>query len=485
MNNATLEKITAELQNDLTGKKFGRIFPLSKLQFAIDFRLHDSKFLFISLEPSAPRVYFIERKLKELDRQAQHSSSFVMFLRKRLANSEVGAVEKFQNERVIRLRLNARTELGQTKFYSLIIQLTGRSANLFLLDGNDLILDSLRENSGEGQEIAAKFSPPVRPNSERKAESVFSQANFETLSNALDFYYSNLESEKLFQSKAKSAEANIKKEIKKRESLVKKLNKDLENHGDAENWKRFGDLILANLVNAERLGDKIIVTDYFDDELPKIEIEADANLSLTEAAEKFFKQYTKARNAKVEITKRLEIVNSELEKFYNEKARIESAITEKDEEFFKPNEETGKGKSKNLKNKNIESKSKARNFTSSEGFEILVGKGAKDNDYLTFRVAKSNDLWLHAADYPGSHVVIRSQNKQEIPNKTLLEAAQLAAFYSQAREESKVAVHYTLKKFVHKPKGAVAGLVNLASFKTILVEPKVAAQIEKNEAASQ
>ena len=98
---------------------------------------------------------------------------------------------------------------------------------------------------------------------------------------------------------------------------------------------------------------------------------------------------------------------------------------------------------------------------------------AKDNDYLTFRVAKSNDLWLHAADYPGSHVVVKSKNKLEIPNKTLIEAAQLAAFYSQAREESKVAVHYTLRKFVHKPKGAVAGLVNLASFKTILVEPKI------------
>ena len=168
--------------------------------------------------------------------------------------------------------------------------------------------------------------------------------------------------------------------------------------------------------------------------------------------------------------------------FIYEKERIEIAIEEKDEEFFKVEDEPDKRRSKTLKNKIIDSKSKARNFTSSDGFEILVGKGAKDNDYLTFRVAKSNDLWLHAADYPGSHVVIRSQNKQEFPNKTLLEAAQLAAFYSQAREESKVAVHYTLKKFVHKPKGAVAGLVNLASFKTILVEPKVAEQIEKKAA---
>ncbi len=118
----------------------------------------------------------------------------------------------------------------------------------------------------------------------------------------------------------------------------------------------------------------------------------------------------------------------------------------------------------------------ARQYFSSEGFEILVGKKAKDNDYLTFRVAKSMDLWLHAADYPGSHVIVKNPNRNEIPPKTLLEAAQIAAFFSQAASQTKVAVHYTHKKFVGKPKGAAAGLVSLASFKTILVEPKIIEQ---------
>ncbi|MBA3692690.1 MAG: DUF814 domain-containing protein, partial [Acidobacteria bacterium] len=115
----------------------------------------------------------------------------------------------------------------------------------------------------------------------------------------------------------------------------------------------------------------------------------------------------------------------------------------------------------------------ARQYFSSEGFEILVGKGAKDNDYLTFRIAKASDLWFHAADYPGSHVVVKNPNRKEIPPKTLVEAAQIAAFFSHAKQQPKVAVHYTPKKFVNKPKGASAGLVSLASFKTILVEPKM------------
>jgi len=82
-------------------------------------------------------------------------------------------------------------------------------------------------------------------------------------------------------------------------------------------------------------------------------------------------------------------------------------------------------------------------------------------------------MWLHAADYPGSHVVVRNPSRREIPQRTLLEAAQLAAFYSDAGRQPKAAVHYTQKKFVNKPRGAAPGLVSLASFKTILVEPKV------------
>ena len=80
---------------------------------------------------------------------------------------------------------------------------------------------------------------------------------------------------------------------------------------------------------------------------------------------------------------------------------------------------------------------------------------------------------MHAADFPGSHVVIRNPNRKEIPQKTLGEAAQLAAFYSSAREMDKAAVNYTQKKFVNKPKRAAAGLVSLASFKTLLVRPAV------------
>ena len=116
----------------------------------------------------------------------------------------------------------------------------------------------------------------------------------------------------------------------------------------------------------------------------------------------------------------------------------------------------------------------ARRYLSADGLEILVGRTSNDNDHLTFKIAKPNDLWLHAADYGGSHVVIRHAPKQPIPHRTLIEAAQLAAWFSQAKKDPKVDVHYTERKFVSRIKGGKPGLVRMQRFKNITVEPKEA-----------
>src|SRR5207237_10272010 len=125
-------------------------------------------------------------------------------------------------------------------------------------------------------------------------------------------FYLEKEAEKVFQAKAQSARNKIKQEIGKREKLIKKLESDLANHGEAAKWKRFGDLLLANLATAAREGETVLVDDFFDENVPVVEIQVDENLSLTEAAEKFFKRYTKARNAREEISKRLAILESEI-----------------------------------------------------------------------------------------------------------------------------------------------------------------------------
>ena len=476
MNDKTLEAVCAELASVLIGSKFGKIFTLARFQLAIDFRLRDSQYLFLSIEPAAPRVYLITRRLRNLEKQTKNPTAFVMFLRKRLANATLTSIEKLARERILRFSFSAIDDIGQAEKYTLVAQLTGRSANLLLLDKNDFILDASRETVGVGQEIASRYAPPVREGAALKQfdSEAFLRGEFETLSESLDAHFLNLEIEKRFLSKANAARNKLIQEVSKREKLARKLNQDLANHGDADAWKRFGDLLLANVATAKREDDKILVTDFFDDETPTVEIEVDPNDSITEAAEKFFRRYTKARNARAELTKRLDDLETQIADLKAQQERLEQAIAEKDEaflaEFLGEKPETKPSKSKEKLSDNFTG---ARRYNSSEGFEILVGKGSKDNDFLTFRVAKSSDLWLHAADYPGSHVIVKNPNRKEIPQKTLIEAAQYAAFFSRAREQPKVAVHYTQKKFVNKPKGAGAGLVSLSSFKTILVEPSI------------
>lgn len=476
MNEATLKAVTDEITPVLSGQKFGRIFQLSKLRYAIDFRLPNGQYLFVSIEAAAPRIYLIERKLKDLEKESLNPNAFTMVLRKYLANATLQSLRKDENERILRFSLLSQDEIEGFKNYTLVVQLTGRSSNLFLLNDKDYIIDSLRENQGDGQTIATRFLPPVRDKAapERGDAVIFPQGNFETLSEALDNFYRNFEAEREFQARAKAAETKINQEIKKRRKLKKNLDQDLEEHGDAENWKKLGDLLLANLATAARIEDKVLVIDYFEDDAPTLEIDVDENLELTEAAENFFKRYTKARNAKNELEKRLELIAAELSELNLQKTQLAQAVEEKDEDFLssiigeKPAVKSGKNKEKR-----DDSFKGARRYISSDNLEILVGKASKDNDFLTFRIAKSLDFWLHAADYGGSHVVIRNPNRVvEIPQKTLYEAAQLAAFFSQAKEQPKVAVNYTQKKFVNKPKAAAPGLVSLSSFKTILVEPK-------------
>ena len=476
MNEKTLEQIRRELESFLVGQKFGKIFVLSRLVIAVDFRLADGQFLFISVEPSAPRVYLIRRRLRDLEKQSGTPTSFFLFLRKRLSNAVLQRVEKIADERILIFDFSVQTELGETERYALAAQLTGRSANLFLLDKNGFILDKLRETFGAGQEVGDRYSAPNREGEKRRKgeEEIFSQGEFETLSEALDNFYLEKEAENRFKARAKAAENKVRQEIAKREKLARKLEQDLANHGDAEKWKRYGDLILANLADAVLIDKKLLVVDYFDENVPAIEIEMDENDSLTQAAEKFFRRYTKARNAKEEISKRLKELELQIADYKLQKAEVEQAIDERDEDYLiEFSGENPVRQTSGQKGKKAENFSGARRFVSSDDYEILVGKASKDNDFLTFRVAKSQDLWLHAADYPGSHVVVKNPNRKEIPPRTLLEAAQLAAFYSHAREQPKVAVHYTPKKHVNKPKGAVLGLVSLSSFKTILVEPQV------------
>jgi predicted ribosome quality control (RQC) complex YloA/Tae2 family protein len=174
--------------------------------------------------------------------------------------------------------------------------------------------------------------------------------------------------------------------------------------------------------------------------------------------------YRKSKNQNIEIDllyKRLEEIQQKLIDTDKQIEKVLAATSSKDLKEGKSNLPIDKA-----------TESPFKNF-SFEGFTILVGKNAENNDKLTLKYANKNDMWLHAKDVTGSHVVIRYRQGKSFTKPLITYAAQLAAYYSKAKSSTLVPVVYTFKKFVRKPKGAIAGTVTYENGETILVEPSL------------
>jgi len=482
MNDQLIAGVVAELRASLVGRAWGKIFQLSAASLAVDFRGPRNLYLFVSVEPNRPRLYLISRTVRELEKAALAPTPFALVVRKALSGAVLEEVTKDEGDRVVRFRFTAEDAAGEGRAAWLVAQLTGRSANLFLLDAGGRVLDTLRPARDEGQAVGETYRPPAR--GEARAphkDSPVARDGSASLSEALDRHYRRQELERAFDARAAAASSRLRQEEAKLRKLRDNLTRDLEEHGDAEAHKRAGDLLLANLGTAERRGAVVRLTDYYAEGAPSVELEVDEHRTLQEEAAERFARYGKAKRAAREVAERLAAAERELAAVAGRRAELEAVADGRDAEALAAfvGAGGGDGKAKGAGRAKASRPGAAgaipgvRRYRSSDGLEILVGRGARDNDHLTFRVARSFDTWLHAADYPGSHVVVRHLRRDEPPpHRTLVEAAQLAAHFSRAKEDSKVAVNYTQRKFISRPKGAAPGLVYLSSFRTLLVEPR-------------
>ena len=241
---------------------------------------------------------------------------------------------------------------------------------------------------------------------------------------------------------------------------------ELEKCKDREILRIYGELIKANLYAIKNGSSFAEVPNYYDSEMKSIRIPLNPALSPANNANKYFKDYKKSYTAEEALTKltaldRQEIIyfDSVLESI--SRCRDISDIAEIREElaeagYIKQNQSRKKQKAKPV----------FKEFTSVEGYKILVGKNNKQNDYLTTVLAAKNDLWFHTKNTHGSHVIVFCGGK-EVSDETVLQAAKLAALNSKAADSSQVAVDYTPVKFVKKPNGAKAGMVIYTTNKTV------------------
>ena len=259
-------------------------------------------------------------------------------------------------------------------------------------------------------------------------------------------------------------------ERNKNEKKIEKLLQTLEDARDAEQFRLYGEMITANMHQIKR-GDKELVTvNWYDEAGGTITIPLDPLKTPSENLQAYYKRYNKAKNSIQVVNEQVEQARTEILYLDGLLGQLEHASLQEAEEIREELVEQGymRDRKKRGMRKKKDTKPALEKYTSSDGTEILVGKNNKQNEYLTNKLASPQDTWLHTKDIPGSHVVIRSRQYSE---QTLLEAANLAAFFSRAQQGSQVPVDYTLVKHVKKPSGSKPGFCIYEQQKTVFVTP--------------
>ena len=521
--------------------------------------------LFISISGS-PRMYFSD----EIFDSPQNPPAFCMLLRKHLENNQILKVSQYKMDRIIKVLVKSRDELGEYSKKALIIELMGKHSNVILIDDDSKkIIDSLKrinfnlssvreilpgltynpedisegldpckvdsisgliKNSKENLNIKSFFlknftgiSPQMcneieyRSNIDFKRnlsaltdpeiieldkifseifkivrENDFSPIKIYRENLFKDFYSINLESQndkekikidsisslleefynsKFLRDSLGSKSKELKKLVKKN---IEKLNRKLSNQANElnvalnrEKFKVYADLISSNFYKIEKGADSVTVENFYD-EMKEINIPLDPILDGPSNATKYYKKYSKLKNAASFLTEQIEIGKSEIS--YLESILLNIDFAERPDEIDELYEEMEKeGYLKKKKKNNKKKKDSDENYitvNTEDGFDIYVGKNNRQNDYLTHKKAKKNDLWFHVKDAPGSHVILKNDNR-DFTNNSLLTAAKLAAKYSSLSKSQNIPVDYTFKMYVKRHPAKKPGLVTYTNYKTI------------------
>ena len=294
---------------------------------------------------------------------------------------------------------------------------------------------------------------------------------YDSFSHLLDDFYEKREQAERVKQKGRDL---LKTATTARDRVRRKLaaqEKELATCLDRDHLRICGELITANLYRMERGQSRLTAQNYYDENCADVDIPLDVRLSPQENAARYFKQYAKAKTAEKYLTAQLQRGREELQ--YLESVLQELAQAESEQDFNDIRTELTDGgylRGRGKKQSGFQRASKPREFRSSAGLRILVGRNNRQNDRLTTKDADKRDIWLHTQKIHGSHVILCTGGA-EPDEQSLMEAASLAAYFSQAQGSTKVPVDYTPVKFVKKPAGAKPGMVVYTTYQTMLADP--------------
>jgi predicted ribosome quality control (RQC) complex YloA/Tae2 family protein len=297
------------------------------------------------------------------------------------------------------------------------------------------------------------------------------QRAFPTLSEALEIFFGTRDARDRLNQRSASMLRTLKGQLDRCQRKLAIQLEELASAEKMEEYRRMGEAINANLYQLKKGMSAAELPDWFSSEGGTITVPLDIRLTPSQNAQKYFKKYQKARSAREIAAEQRNRTLAEIDYLEGMLLDVDKCVGESELEEIRQ-ELVRTGYLKKITNRRQQRQlpqSKPCRYLSADGIEILVGKNAAQNDRLTLG-AKPEELWLHAKDMPGSHVIVRCEG--EVPQATLKQAALLAAWFSKGQRSSLVPVDYTLRKYVKKPSGAMPGKVIYTHQKTAYMTPE-------------
>jgi predicted ribosome quality control (RQC) complex YloA/Tae2 family protein len=474
LNLVDLETVLTEIQPVVTGGWIQKIHQPQDLTVTLDVRSPGtSVMVYICAEPRLARLHFVSKKFPN----PSTPPPFCQFLRSHLEGGRIEEITQQPGDRLIFVKIRK-----EEKVYILVVALLGNRANVLLLNEKHMLLRSLKESRFQ---IGERFIPPTTRAShapalsspwreyviEKPTDGNESFAAMYPVSAAMEAYYEKKEQEDNQHTLHDQQLAQAKKSLKVAKGKLRTLKEDLQKAERYREYGHYGELMKSALHDMRKGQETATLTDYFDPTLPTLTLPLDPAKDPVRNMEDYFRKHHKYLGAQEHLIPRIEAQQQSIEKLEKQLSQIEQGLIDSE---FSPKA------AKKIQTLPASRPSKVRpvpaqgyrTYISVDGIAVLVGKTGKDNDHLTFKVGKPDDLWLHARGTPGSHVIVRLEKGQAVPHETLKDAATLALWFSDLRKSGKGGVIYTLRKFVKKAKGQKPGAVHVTRDKSTWIEVK-------------
>ena len=459
---AEIREVLDEMRPAVVGGWIQKIHQPSDRAIVFEIRIPGKTYrLLISCDHQTGRLHLISGPM----RNPQSPLPFCRYLRAHIQGARIDRIEQASNDRIVFLYVTSKAGSRVV-----VCELTGKTANLLVLDERDRVM---RDLNGHREREGRDYHPPDQrritvSNSARSRFTSPRRGGGYPLSVAMEEHFREEETSRARDQAAEERRRMLNKALKKERRRIEAWKHDLTKSEKYRNYATYGELIKANLHSITKGMAHITLVDYYDETLPEITVPIDPAKSAKANMEDYFKKHRKFLAAERELKPRIARAEQHAATLGQELDSIEQGTWVRPQasnpsQYQRMNKNLGEGSIAR------ERRSPFRRFTSADGLPIYVGRNARENDRLTFGLAKSDDLWLHARGTPGSHVVVRLEKGKDPPIETLLDAATLALLYSDLKTSGKGDVIYTKRKWVKKAKGQAPGSVLVTQEKALHV----------------